>query len=131
MSDLDNKTAAAAAIAADSESLVEPEETDQQNPGILGVFKRRSKPTRDLDSTATVRSVFDDPVLSPYYQPHKDYENIHRFDPAERWTYREEQAVVRKTDFKIFAWVLVMFFALNLDRGNLVSRTFFLFLFCF
>jgi hypothetical protein len=34
-------------------------------------------------------------------------------------TYREEQVVRRKIYLKIFAWVLVMFFALNLDRGNL------------
>ncbi|SMR60747.1 unnamed protein product [Zymoseptoria tritici ST99CH_1A5] len=73
----------------------------------------------DLDATATKRSVFDDVDLAKHYEPGADWENVHRYDPAERWTYREEMTLRRKTDFRILAWVLVMFFALNIDRGNL------------
>lgn len=99
------------------DSLVEPEDTSAP-PGFWESLTTRKRP-RDLDAVATVRSVFDDPALAEFYQPRPDYENLHRFDPSERWTYREEQAVVRKTDWKIFVWILVMFFGLNIDRGNL------------
>ncbi|KAF2141570.1 uncharacterized protein K452DRAFT_351171 [Aplosporella prunicola CBS 121167] len=79
----------------------------------------RSKHAVYLDSIATEKSVFDDPELAAFYHPRADYENLHRFDPSFRWTYREELSVVRKTDVNIFLWTLVMFFALNIDRGNL------------
>ncbi|ETS77578.1 hypothetical protein PFICI_11452 [Pestalotiopsis fici W106-1] len=97
--------------------LVQPGSTSNP-PGLWALLTSRRKPA-DPDATATVRSVFDDANLAGYYLPHKDYENLHRFDPSERWTYREEQEVRRKIDLKIFLWVLVMFFALNIDRGNL------------
>ncbi|OJJ30875.1 hypothetical protein ASPWEDRAFT_746482 [Aspergillus wentii DTO 134E9] len=97
-------------------NLAEPEEIQHQS--FLSSFFSRKKPV-DLDAIATTRSVFDDPNLARYYLPHPEYENRHRFDPSERWTHREERAVRRKTDLKIFLWILVMFFGLNLDRGNL------------
>ncbi|KAK9779004.1 putative Major facilitator superfamily domain-containing protein [Seiridium cardinale] len=99
------------------DNLVDPENTSNP-PGLWASLTSRRKPI-DLDATATKRSVYDDPSLVGYYVPHDDYENLHRFDPAERWTYREEQSVRRKIDLKIFIWVLVMFFGLNIDRGNL------------
>jgi hypothetical protein len=51
--------------------------------------------------------VFDDEELSRFYAPPANYENAHRFDPSERWTYREERAVLRKVDLRILLWVLV------------------------
>lgn len=103
--------------------LAEPVEEKAQHPHSPWSWlrPRTKKRAVDLDAVATQRSVFDDPDLAPYYQPQPDYENLHRFDPGERWTHREEKAVRRKTDGKIFVWVLVMFFALNIDRGNLSS----------
>lgn len=97
--------------------LIEPD--DPTNPPGLWEALTSRKNVRDLDAIATVRSVYDDPALAQFYQPHSGYENLHRFDPAERWTYREERSVKRKTDWKIFLWILVMFFGLNIDRGNL------------
>jgi hypothetical protein len=88
------------------------------------LLRRLFLPSRRVDNPdaiATVRSVFDDPLLAKYYQPHPKYENFSRFDPAARWTYREETAVRRKTDWTILLWILVMFFGLNLDRGNLAN----------
>ncbi|THU80658.1 allantoate permease [Dendrothele bispora CBS 962.96] len=73
----------------------------------------------DLDSTATRRSVYDDPHLAEFYWPKKEYENLHRFDPNARWTFREENAIVRKIDWKVMLWAAISFSALNLDRNNL------------
>ncbi|OIW26677.1 MFS general substrate transporter [Coniochaeta ligniaria NRRL 30616] len=102
---------------AEAGDLVEPEDPDESY-GFFQLLKGKSG-HHDLDATATVRSVFDDPALARYYHPTTGYENLHRFDPSERWTYREERTVRRKTDWKIFVWILVMFFGLNIDRGNL------------
>ena len=61
----------------------------------------------DLDAVATQPSVYDDSVEAKFYQPHPHYENLHRFDPSARWTWREEKAVVRKIDWKIMTWVRI------------------------
>ncbi|KAI7976487.1 hypothetical protein EIK77_003302 [Talaromyces pinophilus] len=97
--------------------LAEPDEIHEYQSVLTSLFQRKKHV--DLDAIATTRSVFDDPLLRQYYQPHPQYENLHRFDIDERWTYREEAAVRRKTDLTILVWILVMFFGLNLDRGNL------------
>ncbi|KAL0951757.1 hypothetical protein HGRIS_008429 [Hohenbuehelia grisea] len=81
-------------------------------------FWQRSKGNVDLDSVATQSSVFDDPASLQAYRPPPQYENAHRFDPDARWTWREEKRVVRKIDIRIMIWACVMFFGLDLDRGN-------------
>ncbi|KAF3401576.1 putative transporter [Penicillium rolfsii] len=98
--------------------LVDPAEK-QEPTSLLRSLLVSSRRTNNPDAIATVRSVFDDPLLAKYYQPHPDYENISHFDPSARWTYREESAVRWKTDWTVLLWILVMFFGLNLDRGNL------------
>ena len=96
--------------------LVDPSEADK---GFNWTWKSLIQKPTDLDAVATRRSVFDDPDRAKYYEPGPEYENYHRFDPSERWTYREQRSVLHKIDFKILFWVLVMFFGLNIDRGNL------------
>ncbi|TEB29990.1 allantoate permease [Coprinellus micaceus] len=81
----------------------------------------RKRQQVDLDSIATQRSVYDDPSLAKHYWPKSDYENIHRFDPDARWTYRQEKSLVRKIDWKVMLWAAISFSALNLDRGNLTQ----------
>jgi hypothetical protein len=63
------------------------------------LFKRHLYKTTDLNSTATRRSVYDDPYLAEHYWPKSNYENIHRFDPKVRWTHREEK-VYRPPQFQ-------------------------------
>jgi hypothetical protein len=104
-------------VKGDLRDLAEPEENQEYQSVLTSLFQRKKRV--DPDAIATTRSVFDDPLLRKYYQPHPQYENLHRFDIDERWTYREEAAVRRKTDWTILLWILVMFFGLNLDRGNL------------
>ncbi|KAK3685685.1 major facilitator superfamily domain-containing protein [Podospora appendiculata] len=57
--------------------------------------------------------------LSTALPPHDTYEGKHRWDPSAEWTSREERQVVLKTDLWLLSWLCVMFFGLQLDRGNL------------
>ncbi|PHH50951.1 putative transporter YIL166C [Ceratocystis fimbriata CBS 114723] len=57
--------------------------------------------------------------LASVITPDPDYEGLHRFDPTATWTPEEEARVVRRTDLRLLVWICVMFFGLQLDRGNL------------
>ncbi|TDZ25838.1 putative transporter [Colletotrichum sidae] len=86
-----------------------------------------TNPKRVSDSGKDAVSVYQDsdsPVvgrenLSDLVPPHETYEGRHRWDPAATWTAAEERKVVRKTDLKLLSMLCVMFFGLQLDRGNL------------
>ncbi|PSN61237.1 MFS general substrate transporter [Corynespora cassiicola Philippines] len=56
---------------------------------------------------------------SDHYEPIDSYEGKHRYDPNFDWEPEEERRVVRKIDKRICTWVCLMFFALQLDRGNI------------
>ncbi|ORY66581.1 putative MFS transporter [Pseudomassariella vexata] len=49
------------------------------------------------------------------------YECRHVFDAALTWTQDEEKRIVRKLDWRVCLWACVMFFGLQVDRGNLVQ----------
>jgi Major Facilitator Superfamily len=57
--------------------------------------------------------------ISGALPPHESYEGRHRWDPAFKWDEQEEKKLVWKTDLRLLSWLCVMFFGLQLDRGNL------------
>ncbi|KAI0447465.1 major facilitator superfamily transporter [Xylaria telfairii] len=91
---------------------------------LLRLLRIRKGPKNsgiDLDTTATQPSIWDSENVEEYkaLYIHPEWENYSAFDPSFRWTYREENAVRRKVDWKIMVWVCVMFAALDIDRGNI------------
>ncbi|KAJ4013686.1 hypothetical protein NW766_005925 [Fusarium irregulare] len=88
---------------------------------FLRIRKPRKDDVYDLDAIATQPSIWDSPDLERYKELyiHPQWENWSAFDPNFRWTWREENEVRRKVDWKIMIWVCVMFAALNIDRNNI------------
>ncbi|CDK28770.1 unnamed protein product [Kuraishia capsulata CBS 1993] len=105
----------------DVDKLADPLQFDDSwSLKFKGFFKKKQN---NDDQIATRRSYFEDPdfeVVKQYY-PKKQYENYKSFDPYLRWTFKEDRALTRKIDFRIFTMIGALFFALNLDRGNLSS----------
>ncbi|CCF43941.1 phthalate transporter, partial [Colletotrichum higginsianum] len=71
----------------------------------------------DPSAIATLPSVYDDPSIASQYKPQDNWENIHRFNPSARWTWAEEDDVIRRTDWRIMIWAC--FIGLEIDRANL------------
>ncbi|ETS74766.1 hypothetical protein PFICI_13250 [Pestalotiopsis fici W106-1] len=91
---------------------------------VLRFLRIRNGPKQqvyDLDAIATQPSIWDAENVEEYKAQylHPQWENWSAFDPAFRWTWREERAIRRQVDWKIMVWVCVMFAALNIDRGNI------------
>ncbi|KAK3898171.1 allantoate permease, partial [Staphylotrichum tortipilum] len=107
-----------------STSSVEPESptTKGQDDGVL-------QPASELSGSEeegydTEKNPFADPVVAEHWRQvyeKSQYESRHVFDPNLTWTEEEEKKIVRKLDWRICLWACVMFFALQVDRGNLAQ----------
>lgn len=73
-------------------------------------------------SSLDSKNPFKDPNTAEYYRNlYEDakYECREAFDPDYEWTPAEERRLVRKLDWRVCLWACTMFFALQLDRGNI------------
>ncbi|OAL32679.1 hypothetical protein AYO20_07837 [Fonsecaea nubica] len=68
-----------------------------------------------------VNNVFEAPEATEIYKPIEGFEGTHRFDPSAEWSPEEEKALVRRLDWRIALPACIMFFALQLDRGNITQ----------
>lgn len=75
----------------------------------LSEAELKDNPFLDPNVAKTYRKIYDD----------ANYECREVFDPDLQWTPQEEKSVKRKVDLRVCVWACVMFFALNVDRGNL------------
>ncbi|KAK0619637.1 major facilitator superfamily domain-containing protein [Immersiella caudata] len=72
----------------------------------------------------TEKNPFADPDAAEHWRlvyEKSQYECRHVYDPALTWTEEEERKIVRKLDWRICLWACIMFFALQVDRGNLAQ----------
>ncbi|RDI80590.1 Lysophospholipase [Venturia inaequalis] len=126
----------------DSDSQSEKNDIQVQAPGVILdnaelVTARGNIVTKDGVVVSTEDSdhslstnVFQDLEVRAYYvgiYEKAQYECRHVFDADLIWSKEEEKKVVRKLDWRVCTWACVMFFSLQVDRGNInqaVSGTF-------
>ncbi|KAL2071872.1 hypothetical protein VTL71DRAFT_13107 [Oculimacula yallundae] len=77
--------------------------------------------TQETDASLST-NVFADPEVKDYYvnlYEKAQYECRHAFDADLTWTKEEEKKLVRRLDWHVCLWACVMFFSLQIDRGNI------------
>ncbi|KAG6116887.1 hypothetical protein E4U13_001565 [Claviceps humidiphila] len=90
-----------------------PIDADHGLVSSISSLEKASKQQSQTESRPVV------PEAHEVYKPVDGFEGAHRFDPAAKWTDEEEQALVRKLNWRIALPACIMFFALQLDRGNI------------
>ncbi|RNJ53261.1 hypothetical protein D7B24_002108 [Verticillium nonalfalfae] len=105
--------------------------TPNEKPPAADKAVAQSATDSDNDATATPKSeevyagsggkdtIWAAGASGALYEPIPEYEGRHRYDPTAVWTEKEEKKLVRRLDYRICSWVCIMFFALQLDRGNI------------
>ncbi|KAJ9652639.1 hypothetical protein H2198_008119 [Neophaeococcomyces mojaviensis] len=84
-----------------------------------GLSEHPAKSSLDAASLSTSDLPVNTSSLSDVIPPHESYEGYSHWDPTLTWTVEEENRVLRKTDFWLLSVICLMFFGLQLDRGNL------------
>ncbi|KAH8681969.1 permease of the major facilitator superfamily [Xylariales sp. PMI_506] len=101
-----------------------------QNPERNEKTSDVKKTVEDVYDSTSDSEVFDgrnpfiDPEVANRWRDTYEaasYECRHKFDPELKWTEEDEKKLVKKLDWHVCLWACVMFFGLQLDRGNLVS----------
>ncbi|KAE8451328.1 hypothetical protein EG329_003957 [Mollisiaceae sp. DMI_Dod_QoI] len=85
--------------------------------GQAAIITERDDNNQDLNENP-----FADPDVAAHYAAlyeNSKYECRHVFDPSLEWSAEEERKLVRKLDWHVCLWACTMFFALQVDRGNL------------
>lgn len=70
------------------------------------------------------KNPFLDPDVAAHWEAvyeKSQYECRAAFDPTFTWSEEEERKLVRRLDWRVCLWACVMFFGLQVDRGNLVQ----------
>jgi hypothetical protein len=93
-----------------------------QKPGFVDSSSKLSADSLPASEVELKANPFLDPVVAQTYRQIYDeagYECREAFDPDLQWSEQEEKKLKRKLDLHVAFWACVMFFALNVDRGNL------------
>ncbi|KAJ5780683.1 hypothetical protein N7457_005843 [Penicillium paradoxum] len=98
---------------------------DRDSKGTPKVLSTDSSSSSTYDGPRATQSdcAFDTTEDPRFYKPIPEYEGAHRWDPDFEWTEEEENAVLRKIDWRVCTFACLTFFALQLDRGNIVQAT--------
>lgn len=96
-------------------------EPDTKQAGFVKSSKSSSDSLPDSELELKDNPFLDPNVAQTYRRIYEEagYECLEAFDPTLQWTQEEEKKVKRKVDFHVISWACIMFFALNVDRGNL------------
>ncbi|PKS12450.1 hypothetical protein jhhlp_000656 [Lomentospora prolificans] len=97
---------------------------ETKDPNSSSEFKVSPSQSIDVAAGISKRTYFTGDAFvsggsADLYEPISQYEGRHRYDPSAEWTPEEEKRLLRKVDYRICSWVCLMFFALQLDRGNI------------
>jgi hypothetical protein len=107
-----------AALTAEGKKSFEP---DTKQAGFVSTAKDSSDSLPLSEAELKANPFLDSNVAQTYRLIYEkaEYECREAFDPDLTWTSAEEKRVKWKMDLTITMWSMVMFFALNVDRGNL------------
>lgn len=93
-----------------------------QKPGFVDSSSKLSADSLPASEAELKANPFLDPVVAETYRQiynEAGYECRKAFDPDLQWTKEEEKKLKRKLDLNVAFFACVLFFALNVDRGNL------------
>ncbi|KAK7561212.1 major facilitator superfamily transporter-like protein [Phyllosticta paracitricarpa] len=117
-------------VSPQAEKITEGKPTGSLAPSLVALEAEPVPPKggffHDVESTGssgcTDSNPFLDPDVADYWRTiyeKAQYECRQEFDPDVTWTPEEEKKLIRKLDMRVCFWACMMFFGLQVDRGNL------------